>query len=201
MIHTTGPNTRTTSTRTQTILSMWKIQDQYDKCFIKKLNFSYLVSRAPWYLGKNSPCQDCRLTECENTSHYYALDEQIKRWMIDRAVTSQRVVPAVFTLFSTWMIFCIMLTVLHFNLTCLWIFLENSTSLPSCLWIPLPQVFFILKIVFKRHFHFSSLVFLYQFYSFVLWYNFSEFLLSGTWACMQANMFIQGCYFFYFHHN
>lgn len=130
-----------------------------------------------------------------NISHYYALDKQIRRWMIDTAITSQKVVPATFTLFNTWMIFWVMLTLLHFNLTCLWIFLENSISMPSCLWIPLPQLFFLLKIVFKRYFNFSSLVLLHQFYSFILWYNFSEALLWGTWTCMQANMFIHGCYF------
>lgn len=75
---------------------MWKIQDQYDKRFIKQPNFSYLVSRAPLYLEKNSACQNWRLSGCENISHYYALDKQIKRWIIDTAVTSQKVVPATF---------------------------------------------------------------------------------------------------------
>lgn len=100
MIHTTGPM-QTTSTRTQIILSMWKIQDQYDKYFTKKLNFSYLVSRVPLYQEKNSAYQNWRLTEFENISHYYAFDKQIKRWMIDTAVTSQKVVPATFTLLNS----------------------------------------------------------------------------------------------------
>lgn len=83
-----------------------------------------------------------------------------------------------------------MLAFLRFHFTCPWIFLDNSIYLPSCLWIPFRCCFFFKNLVSMRYFKFSSLVLLFQFYSFGLWCNFSESLFSGTWASMLAGKYI-----------